>query len=38
MIMQVKFEYGHGPMIFDRVIPLEEIFSFRSLSFDWMYV
>ena len=35
--MQVKFEVGLGPMIFDRVSPLElrkksEIFRFRSLS------
>jgi hypothetical protein len=30
--MQVKFEFSYGPMIFDRVVPLEEIFSFLSLS------
>jgi hypothetical protein len=31
--MHGYFEFGHGPMTFDRVIPLEEIFSFRSLTF-----
>jgi hypothetical protein len=35
--MQVNFEFDHGPMIFDRVISFEEIFSFRSLTFVWMY-
>jgi hypothetical protein len=30
--IQVKFEFGHGPMIFDRVIALDEIFNFLSLS------
>jgi hypothetical protein len=34
--MQVKFENGHGPMIFDRVILLEGIF--RSLTFVVMHV
>jgi hypothetical protein len=42
--MQVKFEFGHALMIFDRVIPLElggkkqEIFSFSSLIFVGMCV
>jgi hypothetical protein len=31
-ITQVNFEFGRGLMINCRVIPLEEIFSFRSLS------
>jgi hypothetical protein len=30
--IQVKFEFGHGPMIFDRVLALDELFNFRSLS------
>jgi hypothetical protein len=30
--MQVKYKFGHGTMIFDRVMPLEVIFSFRSSS------
>jgi hypothetical protein len=38
MIMQVKFEFGHGLMIFYRVIPLEKIFSLRSLTFVWMTI
>jgi hypothetical protein len=36
--MQVTFEFGHGRMIFDRAIPLEINFTFRSLTFVWMYV
>jgi hypothetical protein len=35
--MQIRFEFGHGLIIFERVINLVEIFSFRSLSFVWMY-
>jgi hypothetical protein len=35
--MQVKFEFGHGPMIFDRVITFEEIFSFLYLLFGCVY-
>jgi hypothetical protein len=35
--IQVKFEFGHGQMIFDTVMPLDEIFSFRSLSPQWYY-
>jgi hypothetical protein len=29
--MLVMFEFGYGPMIFGRVMPLDEIFSFRPL-------
>jgi hypothetical protein len=36
--MQVNFEFGRGLMIDYRVIPHEEIFSFRSLTLVWMYV
>jgi hypothetical protein len=36
--MQVKFKFGNGALIFDRVVLLEEIFSFHSLSFVWMYI
>jgi hypothetical protein len=32
MNAQVKFEFGHVSMIFDRVMPLDEIFSLRSLT------
>jgi hypothetical protein len=35
--IQAKFEFGHGPMIFDRVMPLDEILSFRSLSPQQLY-
>jgi hypothetical protein len=40
--IQVKFEFGHGLMIFGRVMPLlldkkYEIFSFRLLSPQWYY-
>jgi hypothetical protein len=35
--IQVKFEFGHGQMIFDRVMPHDEIFSFRSLSPQWYF-
>jgi hypothetical protein len=35
-ILQIKFEFCHGPMTFNRVIPLEEIFSFQPLTFVWM--
>jgi hypothetical protein len=39
---QFKFEFGYGPTIFDRVVPLElrkkcEIFSFRSLSLQQLH-
>jgi hypothetical protein len=32
-IMQVKFEFGHGPIIFDRVIPSRNL----KLLFGCMY-
>jgi hypothetical protein len=35
--IQVKFEFGHRPMIFDRVMPLDEIFSYCSLSPQQLY-
>jgi hypothetical protein len=37
-ITQVKFEFGRGPMIFYRVIFVEEIFSLRYLTFVCIYV
>jgi hypothetical protein len=35
--MQVKFEFGHGPKIFDRVV-LEEILSFLSLTCGYVFL
>jgi hypothetical protein len=35
--IRVKFEFGHSPMIFDRLMPLEETFSLRSLSLQRYY-
>jgi hypothetical protein len=34
----VKFEFGHGPMIFDRVMPFDKIFSFHLLSPQRYYI
>jgi hypothetical protein len=37
-VSEKKCEFGRDLMINYRVIPLEEIFSFHSLTLVWMYV